>query len=384
MQGGPRVQPIQSPIEQLGAPSLDTIPEVPRSFSNLPPSQPVEYPNPIIEGGYGTQSPVSGGKGDFLSMSRNNPGKADLIGMRKPDLISLNPGDAPSNLNFETLHNMGGGNPPLDPGAPIEVADSKIFTDPGIQGEIPTDPGAGVRPGDTQAPISDTKAEIKSAFDPKKTLDASLKFMKDNPMLALGGLALISQMGQGDSGNKKPKKEGAKESFPEFETATPPADYQPGLDPEFLMFNHTGKTGMTPPMDVKPETVDAAMNKALLAIEGKTENPELDLEMLRRIIGDEAFDEFMEIFVGAEGPEQTQGGGIGGLGGGASDTIPATIDGGEPANLSSGEYVVPADVVSHVGDGNSNAGMAALDGIIGNVRQMKTGNQQMPGRLGLV
>jgi len=41
------------------------------------------------------------------------------------------------------------------------------------------------------------------------------------------------------------------------------------------------------------------------------------------------------------------------------------------AKLSEGEYVIPADVVSHLGDGNSVAGAKALDAMLKQVRQTK-------------
>ena len=38
---------------------------------------------------------------------------------------------------------------------------------------------------------------------------------------------------------------------------------------------------------------------------------------------------------------------------GMSDSVPAMINGAQPAALSEGEYVIPADVVAMVGDGGS-------------------------------
>ena len=48
---------------------------------------------------------------------------------------------------------------------------------------------------------------------------------------------------------------------------------------------------------------------------------------------------------------------------GMADKIPAEIDQVQPAALSDGEYVIPADVVSHLGNGNSDAGAKILDRI---------------------
>ncbi len=74
-----------------------------------------------------------------------------------------------------------------------------------------------------------------------------------------------------------------------------------------------------------------------------------------------------------------QGGDINGyyLGGttdGMADNIPATIDNMQPAALSDGEFVVPADVVSHLGNGNSDAGAQNLYSMMERVRTDRTGN----------
>lgn len=59
---------------------------------------------------------------------------------------------------------------------------------------------------------------------------------------------------------------------------------------------------------------------------------------------------------------------------GMADRVPANIDGQQPAALSDGEFVIPADVVSHLGNGNSNAGAKALYDMMASVRTDRTGN----------
>jgi len=61
---------------------------------------------------------------------------------------------------------------------------------------------------------------------------------------------------------------------------------------------------------------------------------------------------------------------------GMADKVPANIDGQQPAALSDGEFVVPADVVSHLGNGNSNAGVMQLYAMMDNVRKARTGNHK--------
>ena len=66
----------------------------------------------------------------------------------------------------------------------------------------------------------------------------------------------------------------------------------------------------------------------------------------------------------------------GNVGDGMSDDIPATINGNEPAALADGEFVVPADVVSHLGNGSSNAGSRKLYEMMDEVRRARTGNEK--------
>ena len=63
-----------------------------------------------------------------------------------------------------------------------------------------------------------------------------------------------------------------------------------------------------------------------------------------------------------------------GPGDGMSDNIPATIAGKQPARLADGEFVVPADVVSHLGNGSTDAGAKKLHAMMTNVRKARTGN----------
>jgi hypothetical protein len=58
------------------------------------------------------------------------------------------------------------------------------------------------------------------------------------------------------------------------------------------------------------------------------------------------------------------------------DTIPATIGGKHPAALSGGEFVIPADVVSHLGNGNSEAGAKQLYDMLDKIRQARTGTTE--------
>ena len=65
-----------------------------------------------------------------------------------------------------------------------------------------------------------------------------------------------------------------------------------------------------------------------------------------------------------------------GPGDGMSDSIPATIGKKQPARLADGEFVVPADVVSHLGNGSTDAGAKRLYGMMDRIRQARTGKKK--------
>jgi hypothetical protein len=81
-----------------------------------------------------------------------------------------------------------------------------------------------------------------------------------------------------------------------------------------------------------------------------------------------AYDEPMDAYA--------KGGYLDGPGDGMSDSIPATIANKQPARLADGEFVVPADVVSHLGNGSTKAGAQRLYAMMDKVRKARTGTTQ--------
>jgi len=65
---------------------------------------------------------------------------------------------------------------------------------------------------------------------------------------------------------------------------------------------------------------------------------------------------------------------LSGGGDGMSDSIKASINGTQEARLADGEFVIPADVVSHLGNGSSKAGAKQLYSMMEKVRKARTGN----------
>ena len=61
---------------------------------------------------------------------------------------------------------------------------------------------------------------------------------------------------------------------------------------------------------------------------------------------------------------------------GMKDELRTTIENKQPAALSHGEFVIPADVVSHLGNGNSEAGAKELYAMMDKIRKARTGTSK--------
>ena len=69
---------------------------------------------------------------------------------------------------------------------------------------------------------------------------------------------------------------------------------------------------------------------------------------------------------------------IKGAGDGMADMVPASMEGDQDVLLSDGEFVVPADVVSGIGNGSSDAGSNKLEDMMDRVRELRTGGTTQP------
>lgn len=90
---------------------------------------------------------------------------------------------------------------------------------------------------------------------------------------------------------------------------------------------------------------------------------------------------------GSAGPGWAQGGlmAVGqylrGPGDGMDDRIPARVNDGSTVNVAANEFVVPADVVSGLGNGSSDAGARVLTQMGARVRKARTGNPAQARRI---
>jgi hypothetical protein len=154
-------------------------------------------------------------------------------------------------------------------------------------------------------------------------------------------------------------------------TVTPMAPYQP------VMMAAGGEINTNPSIQ---QTID--FNRARYAQEMANNQPQ-DLGPLQTIHG--TVDKFVRLMGGqgmasgglADLGSYSDGGRmLKGPGDGMSDSIPATIGKKQPARLADNEFVVPADVVSHLGNGSSDAGAKKLYAMMNNVRKARTGKKK--------
>lgn len=123
------------------------------------------------------------------------------------------------------------------------------------------------------------------------------------------------------------------------------------------------------------ESSDRLEEETIMALMGKHPNPKEVFTRYLEAYGEEGF---MALVAEVEQMMASQGRMIEGQGDGTSDEIPAMIDGMQPAALSKDEYVIPADVVAHSGNGSSEAGGKKFDQLVSRVRKDKTGNTEQP------
>jgi hypothetical protein len=128
---------------------------------------------------------------------------------------------------------------------------------------------------------------------------------------------------------------------------------------------------------------DRLIDLAQMAVLGRLPEEEADVVIQAFIdeFGEEAFQALRESTLEGVVPGSQKEGEIVGMGGGMDDMIPGMIGDQQPVAVSPGEYIVPADVVSGIGDGSTDSGVQQLDGMLDRVRMDRTGTTQQPAPL---
>jgi hypothetical protein len=187
----------------------------------------------------------------------------------------------------------------------------------------------------------------------------------------------------------------------------PSESYAPGISPEYEYFDprpfvpmmRSGgmvptyrPTGMEPIRlaaggiaDIEASPGESANDKeviqgAISAIRGELprESATAVLGAFLQRFGEEAFRKLVDDVEEGRTPSR-EGGEVEGPGDGMDDMVPADMDSdGSDVLLSDGEFVIPADVVSGLGNGSTDAGAAELESMMDRVRMARTGNPEQP------
>jgi hypothetical protein len=133
-----------------------------------------------------------------------------------------------------------------------------------------------------------------------------------------------------------------------------------------------------PAMQQESQMVDELVQQTILAILGRVDDPDVIIDMFIDQFGQEAYLALREEVLNTVVPGAQTEGLIEGQGDGMSDEVMGMIGDQQQVATSPGEYIVPADVVSGIGNGSSNSGASQLDGMIDQIRQARTGTEVQP------
>tara|TARA_R110000772_G_scaffold51889_2_gene119079 strand:- start:1036 stop:1692 length:657 start_codon:yes stop_codon:yes gene_type:complete len=122
---------------------------------------------------------------------------------------------------------------------------------------------------------------------------------------------------------------------------------------------------------------------AIDVIQGEVQDPDQQKVILGQFVaqfGQQALQDLVgKVQSGEIGGEPKEGDGmVTGAGDGMADMIPASLGQDQDVLLSDGEFVVPADVVSGIGNGSSDSGSDKLYEMMDRVREMRTGGTTQP------
>jgi len=144
-------------------------------------------------------------------------------------------------------------------------------------------------------------------------------------------------------------------------------------------------------LEPEEQKAQQIIRDAMDAIRGEGDDPESALNTYLAYYGKEALQDLYKRMSGEEeqeGEEQDDEeynppeGMVKGPGNGMDDMATARMaHGGQKVLLSNDEFIIPADVVSGLGDGSSEAGARKLYAMMDRVRKDRTGTTKQPGKI---
>lgn len=164
-------------------------------------------------------------------------------------------------------------------------------------------------------------------------------------------------------------------------------EYRPtGMGPVYLQAGGLADVASATGMDARPAPQMNEKELVQMAIRAvRSELPEeaaaVVLAQFVQAFGEDALRKLVDdVQTGkVDGPRGDVEGMVKGPGDGMDDLVPAAMDdGSQDVLLSNDEFVVPADVVSGLGNGSSEAGAQELHSMMDRVRKARTGKTEQP------
>jgi len=228
-------------------------------------------------------------------------------------------------------------------------------------------------------PKTDTPAPADSTYDPSEVFDGSIVGGEGG---GYGGFLGVVQ----DRARQRYLAEQYKNQTEEFFSGdgsatsnTSASDEDREYDPiKYADVYDVGmKEGRTVP------SADPLIEQTMMAVMGRLEEEESSIIIDRFIdeYGNEAFQMLRESVLQKIQPNSQTEGVISGPGRGMDDMVPGTIGDQQRVAVSPGEYIIPADVVSAAGDGDTTSGAARFDAMLDEIRTEKTGTTKQPAPL---
>jgi hypothetical protein len=213
--------------------------------------------------------------------------------------------------------------------------------------------------------------------DPGTTLSQIGTNIQKNPFAALtAGAGLYSSL-TSPSGSS-PKLPGTTpydpSKYPEQFPTNPrkwtpdPAGYTPGVNNERRYFAKGGIASMRGEEGMTANVV----NEAKAALLNEHPRPREALARFESMFGGDALDVLRD---------KIAGGRVTGAGGGMDDLVPGTIEGRQKVRLADGEFVLPAPIVSAIGDGSTDQGVRRLHEMMNSIYKQKYKSDGLPKRL---
>lgn len=340
-------------------------------------------------GGFQPQPPAGGGKGRVGSPGVRNPGR-DRFGMplitdlpQQPPTMGGKGGPRPINDGV-TISYPGGSR--TVPRNPQRRSNQVGLTQPAVMPEYayPTDQLPQVAFEYNQAPTLVDGLPVGPVAANRPVIDENI-YNSPFGQLVGGGLGGMPTSGPQIRPDYIPVMGERNFDMQGFDMPSQPFNFGQGFGR--MAFQEGGQVPPDANMEMmmaettQPEMAgeyDRLIQMTMQAILGQVESPDEVIQMFIDEFGVDAFRQLRDAVLKQQVPGAQTEGMVDGNGGGMDDQVMGMIGNQRPVAVSPGEYIVPADVVSGLGDGSSKAGADMLDELNQAVRMARTGTAQQP------